>query len=237
MKYEKTAEDVQVEQSDMRSNRTLQHLRDINFYKFSVGDVLIREDKYGEQWKVKMAACGLPYKYVYAFENELGVGYIRRLSVNGKKFVEAPTCVVHFEPQNTRFVLDPAFANHILLAPEGEELDVKSEYSDIKKQREAMHRKNKKIALKLDTDADVLDFMKTLKPGDQFWSGWSIRSIRKDPNIVSKVYFEPGALNLDRHFVECVASGLYSYNTKFNAYNLKNHLIFLQKPLFMDDVL
>lgn len=237
MKYVKDADDCNIEKQDMSTNRVLQHLRDINFYKFSVGDILIREDKYGDNWKVKIAACGLPYKYVYVFENDLGVGYIRRLSVSGEKFVEMAVCVVNFDPRQTRFQLDQAYADHILLAADGDELDIKSAYSDNKKRREQIHRKNKKATVKINNKTDAYNFLKSLKPGDPFWFGWSVRSIRKEPYVVARIVL---TTNPDDSVVEYTVSGqVYSsyYVPNLNMDQLIGGVVFLNKPTFIDEEL
>lgn len=234
MKYEKDDVDKRIEENDLKTNRTLQHLRDINFYKFNIGDVLVREDKYGDQWKVKTAACGLPYKYVYVFENELGVGYIRRLSVNGRKYVDTAVCVVHYDPLKTRFHLDPSFANHILLADEDDQFDIKSEYADAKKRREAMHRKNLKMAEKIECVTDAISFMKRLKIGDTLWWGWSIRSIKRDPITVVAINLKTG-IDADSSTIEY--AGHPFRNNFINVAQLINQKIFTQRPLFQDELL
>src|SRR5690349_10099313 len=150
MKYDVTQEDRDTMARDMKTDRTLKHIANLSFYKFSVGDVLVREEKYHDykndkiEWKVRTDNNNIPYKYVYVFENELEVGYIRRLSVNGQKFVERPMCITGFDPLQTRFALDPEYADHMLLAVEGEEFDTKSRYAEAKKKREKIHRANKK---------------------------------------------------------------------------------------------
>jgi len=200
MKYEITQEDKDVMLRDMQSDRTLKHLRNLSFYKFTIGDVLIREEKYHNyqadksEWKVKMASDNLAYKYVYVFENDLGVGYIRRLSVNGRKFVETPLCVTQFDPDETRFSLDPEYADHMLLASEDEEFDTKSRYDEAKKKREQINRKNKKIAISIPDEAAALAWMATLKVGDQLWYGWSIGGIEEKPYFVHEIVLvEPPA--------------------------------------------
>lgn len=238
MKYEQTPEDLKIIEHDLKTNRTLQHLRDINYFKFSVGDVLIREDKYGDTWKVKTAHCGLPYKYVYAFENDLGVGYIRRLSVNGRKYVENPICVVYFDPLTTRFSLDPSFANHILLSGEDDAFDTKSEYAEAKKRREQMHRKNKKMAEPITNEADAMVFLKKIKVGDQFWWGWNASSISKNPVYVTDIntsYGVVGNCYLEWSYYPPNQSTFFTKH-KLNVNQLQGALLFLSKPLFPEDI-
>lgn len=236
MKYEITADDIKLMERDMLTNRTLKHLKHVSFYKFTVGDVLIREDLYGhtgsEQWKPKMAECGLPYKYVYVFENELGVGYIRRLSVNGRKFVESPVCVLEFDPAQTRFVTDPEYADHIIFSQDGEEFDAKSRYDEIKRKREAMNRKNKKLRVPIKDETEAENFLKQLTVGQQFWLG----NGQKDPNIVTEAY------KLDQHSWGG-PRGFVAYKTP--NYHRDSHLygnsliygpVYLTRPFFFDEL-
>lgn len=242
MKYEKDAEDYRIEKYDLEHNRTLQHMMNANLYKFSVGDVLVCEQKYGNEWKVKTASCGLPYRYVYAFENKLGIGYIRRLSVNGRKFVEAPVCVLHFDPDRVRFQIDPSYADHILLADDVDAFDTKSEYAEQKKKREAMHRKNIKLAEKIESTEDAIKFLKRLKVGDQFWSAWSVRSIEKEPNYVQSIdikeapYEDQSKLEWSYNPPGAQSKHWNNYVYKLTVNELKQQVVFLTKPFFFDEL-
>lgn len=231
-KYEIGPADQKIMDHDMANNRTLKHLKNKSIYKFSVGDVLLREDKYSNEWRVQTAECGLPYKYVYVFENELNIGYIRRLSIKGDKFVGAPTCVLEFDPSNVRFVPDPDFADHILLGEEGEEFDAHSRYLELKKTRERINRKNKKLAIHLENDQAAIDWMKQAKVGDTFWYGSSISHIGKDMCYVT-------AVNVDIDPWRCHI--MYSTNPTVQGYrmtagSLARGFIFKDKPYFLDEV-
>jgi hypothetical protein len=244
MKYEKTAEDEKIVEYDLQHDRTLKYLKNLSFYKFSVGDVLIREEKcynYADNtysWKIKLAGCDLPYKYIYAFENELGVGYIRRLSVNGRKFVEKATCVTTFDPDQTRFILDPEYADHMLLSSENDEFDAKSRYDEIKKKREAIHRKNKKIRLQFKDEQAAADWIKTLKKGDQIWWGYTISSIHKEPYLVDEIYVDAsrGVGNMAVRLTTVPGPKSYNYGSTLYASSLMHYNVFTQRPTFMEDV-
>lgn len=257
MKYEITQEDKDVMQHDLAHDRTLKYLRNLSFYKFSIGDVLIREEKtYSYKtnetsWETKIAGCDLPYKYVYVFENELGVGYIRRLSVNGRKFVEKPICVTEFDPDQTRFSLDPEYADHMLLANEDEEFDAKSRYNELKKKREALHRKNKKVSLRFENEAAAREWVLTLKPGDQFWYGYGISSIRKEPyflhNTVLKDIRPPSSFpHWQAPFNPHIEISSQPPGTPTTGQFYKNNLylssmvgmyFFTERPLFFDEMI
>lgn len=231
MKYEISADDIKIMQQDMETNRTLKHLENMSFYKFSVGDVLVREDKFHLGWKASLAGCGLPYKYVYVFENKLGVGYIRRLSVNGKKFVDVPICVLNFDPAKTRFSLDPEYADHILLSPDEADFDAKSRYAEIKKRRERIHRKNKKARLYFSDAQACNEWLKSLNIGDKLWRGSNLGNIGKEPMHVHKVYVDK---NPDLSWLQ-VLSSPNGYPYKQNVKQLMGSNIFTSRPFFLDE--
>lgn len=263
MKYDITQEDRDIMERDMRTDRTLKHLRNLSFYKFSIGDVLIREEKHRNykngtsEWKVRTADCNLPYKYVYVFENELGVGYIRRLSVNGSKFVERAMCVTEFDPDQTRFSLDPEYADHMLLAEEQDEFDTKSRYAEAKKKREQINRKNKKLAIPMPDEAAVITWMQNLKVGDQIWWGHSISGLYKDAYYVHEINLHaprtnntpsashnPFGWNFTSKFEPHIKVSTAPPNTLSSAYastlysnNLMSYYVFNQRPLFFDEII
>ena len=244
MKYEVTADDLKVMAFDLANDRTLKHLKNLSFYKFAVGDVLIREEKYrtadGHQWKTKLADCGLPNKYVYVFENDLGIGYIRRLSVNGRKFVDKPLCVTEFDPDQTRFALDPEYADHMILSDENAEFDAKSRYDEIKKKREQIHRQNKKNRLMFSTPQQAVDWMKTLKVGDQIWYGYSISGIHKSPYYVHAVNI---LYPLDHSNLKVSGNAPISsapsanFAMTLSMHSLLRYSIFMSKPIFVDEII
>lgn len=259
IEYTVTQDDLNIIKRDLATNRTLKHLKDLSFYKFSVGDVLVREDRgYDKQWNVHTAACGLPYRYMYVFENELGVGYIRRLSVKGDHFVEFPICTVDFDPETTRFKVDPSYADQLLIG-EDAGFDPKGDYKAARKKKEAVYRANDKLREKLDTEAEVLAFLKKLKVGDQIWHGWSKSNINKEPYVVADIHF--GTQDTEQAAQEeKQRSGTWSWRTPVVKYdttclslsdprwpksdprqytisNLQYGLWFTVKPNFVDDVL
>lgn len=241
MKYEITQEDLQTMERDLRTDRTLKHLKNLSFYKFTIGDVLVREEKChkrdseGYEWKTKLAECGIPNKYVYVFENDLGVGYIRRLSVNGRKFVDRPTCVTEFDPDQTRFVLDPEYADHMIFSDENAEFDAKSRYDEIKKKREQIHRKNKKLRIPLDTPEQAYAWLQTIKLGDQIYWGYGISSLNKDVYLIQEIKID--AIR-ERSFIKVVnANAPNSYGYTISFHSLTRYPIFTQRPTFADEII
>ena len=252
-KYEVTQEDRDIMARDMTTDRTLKHIRNLSFYKFSIGDVLIRQERrYVDadhyEWKTSMHG-NLPYKYVYVFENDLGVGYIRRLSVNGRKFVERPMCVTEFDPDTTQFVVDPEYADHLMLASEEDDFDTKSRYDEAKRRREQTNRKNKKLAIPMADEAAALTWMQSLKVGDQFWFGHSIGGINKEPYYVNEVclveppewkkqnssYWTTPTFSPYIKASTALTPSPSAYLNTFYANNISRYYIFQQRPHFLDE--
>ena len=248
MKYEITQADKDIMARDLQTDRTLKYLNNLTFYKFNIGDVLIREEKHRDYshpgnfiWKTVTAACGLNCKYVYIYENELGIGYIRRISVNGRKFVDNPMCVTSFDPDQTKFILDPEYADHMLFASENDEFDTKSRYDAIKKKRERIVRLNQKLAIKIDKgEAAAIEWMKKLKPGDQLWFGYGFSGIKKDPVVVKSVQQVSHNWNnfKNTYQLECVdPNNPNGYPSTFQSNNLDSYCFFTTRPHFVDEVI
>ena len=237
--YVKTKEDLEIEAFDMRTNKALKYIRDVGFYKFNLGDILVREDNHSKQgWKRKEASNGVPYRYVYLFENDLGVGYIRRMSVTGKHLVDKPICVVEFDPDTTRFILDPGYADHLLFGESEDNFDLKSDYAEAKKKREAIYKANLKIKEDFSSDALFKSFMDNLKVGDTLWISYSTRTLYDEPIRVESINKDPN-------------TGEYSFITytterqRINGWtpswekceNLRDKSVFAQKPFFFKDLI
>ncbi len=256
MKYDITPEDIAIMEHDLKSDRTLKHLRNMSFYKFSIGDVLVRENKsYSEDingekiWRTETGSGDIPHKYVYIFENELNVGYIRRLSVNGRKFVDKPICITELDPDETRFKLDPEYADHMLLsAGEDTEFDASSRYDELKKRREALYRRNKKLAIPIPDLPAALAWMKTLNIGDQLWWGHSINNIYKEPYYIEEVNLTGTVATVNkfswnqvygtpqpREFIRLKTSGS-TYSSTLFAESMPHYYLFTQRPQFLDEV-
>lgn len=250
MKYEITPEDRQIMENDLATDRTLKHLRNLSFYKFAPGDILIREnigyDRDGDEkkWHVETGSGDIPHKYVYLFENELGVGYIRRMSVKGTKLVDRAMCVTQFDPDHTRFKLDPEYADHMLLASEDDQFDTASRYNDMKKRREALHRRNKKKRVDLPDEAAVIAWMKTLKVGDQIWWGYSINNIHKEPYVIDQINIHPIGFPSPSAWSSAPQSNLVTHSVdnstyKSNLYSnsLCRYYVFKERPEFLDEII
>jgi len=179
--YEKTKQDESREESDLKNNAIMRWLQNQDAFKFNPGDIIIKKTKSynynphnrerSEEWvtEVITKATGAAKKYVYAFENKLGIGYLRQLKANGTGYCGSLICVANFDPENTRFELDPDFLDHTLLG-EGE-FTYNNEYVTKKKFREEAMAANKKIMVRTSSIKILKEWYLGLKVGDTFWYG------------------------------------------------------------------
>lgn len=184
MKYEMTKEDKQRIESDLQHNTVIRFLRQQENNKFNIGDILVKETRVHEykipvedqKWAVHKTPIGAPVKYMYVHENEYSVGYVKQLRADGTGFTSSTTCLANIDLDSTRFVLDPEYADHLMLNP-----DEKFEYNNIhasrKQFREEAMAKNRKQCVSIGSAKKAEDFLKTLKIGDELWMGGSFEDL------------------------------------------------------------
>lgn len=189
MKLKKTQNDIEVENRDLERDYTLIFLQEMDNLKFKVGDILIKKvynedtDAMGDvtpSWETDTYDIGAPVKYVYAFENKLGIGYIKELKPDGKGPTRAqPVCMTEVFRDRERVQLDPEYAEHLLLSPE-EEFKYHATYERMAAYREEALKKNKELIVRTkeparlnkygeasyDDSKTFKEFWKDLKVGD-----------------------------------------------------------------------
>lgn len=198
--YEKTDDDKRREENDLRSNPLMRWLQNQDAFKFNPGDILIkknrsysynhhanvREDKWVTEAINKNT--GAPKKYVYAFENKLGIGYLRQLKADGSGFCGTLICVANFDPENTKLELDPDFLDHTLIG-EGE-FQPNVEYLAKKKFRQEAMDANKKLLIKTSSEKQLIQWYTSLKVGDEFWFGQTFDEFAENKYQVTKIIQE-----------------------------------------------
>jgi len=182
IKYKKTKADSDRERLDLERSPVMRFLKHQDHFKFNVGDILIKQTKqyiYGKNaqlmddedlWKTEtITGVSAPKKFVYVFENELGIGYLKQLRVDGSGFTSQLICTVNFDPANTRFKLDPDFVDHMLVGEE--DFQYNTEYLTKKAFRNEAIKKNTKLLVNTRSAKQRHKWYDGLKPGDVFWWG------------------------------------------------------------------
>jgi hypothetical protein len=185
LKYEKTDDDISREARDLLHNPAVRFIKHQESFRFNIGDILVMQYKYGdEEWLTKRAGpTETPVKYMYVFENEVGVGYIKKLRSNGKGFTTMTTCLADLDPTTTRLILDPEYVDHILLSS-GEEYDYSRMHAEKSSFRKAAIEKNKKLLVDMSTPQARVDYFYSLKVGDIVWMGTCWDDIVNDVRTV-----------------------------------------------------
>lgn len=193
-KYNLTDEDKKIIKVQQDASTIVRFLRTKDSLGFGVGDYLIKVHKRGTpedpKWEPEVISgvSNQPKRFLCVHEDEYGIKYIKPLTSLGK---ELPYITPVTEMNDwTRYQVDPEFAEHIILNDENE-FDFSAKYKQDKARRDAITRKNKKIAKKINNIAEADKLLSSLSIGDKIWFGysipdaveccWSILDIKKRP--------------------------------------------------------
>lgn len=194
LEYVKTADDAEREQSDIKTCPIQRYMKNQDQFRFNIGDILIKSTKwYGgmREWHTECTAgTGTPTKFMYVFENELGIGYIKQLKVDGTGFTNSLICTSNFDPDNVKLMLDPDYVDHILLGGD-EEFQYNSDYLDKKAFRLEAAAKNKKLLIGTQSVKTRLVWFHGLKVGDIFWCGSNINELEGNHYCVTSIRDDP----------------------------------------------
>jgi hypothetical protein len=233
--YVKAKVDQQVEKRDMEQHPVLKYLKQTDRFKFKIGDILVLENRYDGKWEPEKASCGVACKYLYAWENELGIGYVRRISIDGNRYTGQPQCILNFDPDHCRFQLAPEVMEHMLLGEEGDDVDIKSQYAEIRRKRERVNRHNQKLQEDTKTEANVLVMLTKLKPGDRFWAQqWRGYDLHKNGYEVISITIDKN--NLGYSLLEFRDFGNASaYKNRWYVNTMVGRKLYLTEPMFKDE--
>ncbi len=149
--------------------------------KFNVGDILIEQNSYRSrhsetEWTTKnvSSVASIPKKFVYVYEDDHGVGFIKQIKSNGRGLCDGVICLAETNLDNTRFIVDPEYADHIIIQGDVEGYDPAAAIKEDRAKRLKIYKSNKKLAVKSDTWVDVAIIAAQLKVGDTIWCGYSI---------------------------------------------------------------
>lgn len=174
MKLEKTKKDIDKMKADEERLSILQILRELQHYKFNVGDVLVKLVQEGYEddapWIPELDSIGAPQRYVYVFENDFGIGYIKKLHNTSSSALGVGQCLASFKPDRIRFKIDPEYVDHLIIG-EGQ-FDHKEIYKNLKKFRKEANVENLKISMPAATTVERLALWEQLQLGTCFYEGY-----------------------------------------------------------------
>jgi hypothetical protein len=216
-------------------NPVIKFIRNKNAISFQPGDILVKEELYGEEWKVVpvSAQSKVAKKYVFMYEDEYGVGYVKQLKADGGDYVHNIVCLASIDHDRIRFQVDPEYATHILINGEGT-YDASVEYKLVKERRETVRAENLKLARNKSRGQDVDGTFATFKVGDKFWVANDLNGADSEELEVISKQTTPGIYGGK-------VTGLMIKDSKGSKRLLTHErfhgFVFKSKPLKLEDML
>jgi len=175
MKVEITPELQQELDDALKSNSTRRWLQQKENMKFEVGDVLLKYFlRTDYQTKVQSwvpeninSDNKMAQRYVYIFEDEFGIGYMKQLRVANGTLGKELYCLTDFDLTDTKFEVDPEYAEHVLLDAD---FDIKQIHKASLAARKVVTKMNRKIGFKPKTLQEFNTLFDKVKVGDTFWT-------------------------------------------------------------------
>lgn len=230
------------------NSNVVRYLRNRETANFSIGDILICQrswnqyDEVGERkWTTEYTSetTKVPAKYIYVYENEIGIGYVKRLVANGKGLGHQLICLVEINHSNMRFIIDPDYQDSVLLGDDT--YSYNNALKDAQKAKRAIDKKNKPLLVDTRTWESINAAFATLKPGDTVWDGWSSQEASKRAITVisiekkSKHTYSANkhAPCLDFYAIELTHSG-HPHKYKEETEHFVGRKLFLTQPFMYD---
>jgi len=172
LKYEKSIDDRAREISDVKRNPICRFLKNQEVFKFNIGDIVIKQKRQtmNNEWETEVIpGVRSARKFMYVFENEVGIGYMKPLRVDGTGFTSELVCVANFDPDYVRFQLDPDYVDHMLIGDD--DFEYNQSYLNKKAYRDEAIKNNKKILIQTKATTKRIAWITSLRAGDEFWLG------------------------------------------------------------------
>lgn len=159
----------------MESNSVRRWLKQKDEMKFEIGDVILKyflrtnyETK-KQSWVAENINSDnkMAQRYVYIFEDEFGIGYLKQLRVGNGTLGKELYCLTDFDLIDTKFEVDPEYAEHVLLDAD---FDIKQIHKVSLAARKIITKMNRKIGQKPKTMQEFNDCFDKIKVGDVFWT-------------------------------------------------------------------
>jgi hypothetical protein len=214
--YNKTPGDRSREISDIRRNPIMRFLTHQDHFKFNIGDVIIKQRRFSpdREWETEViTGVNTPKKFMYVFENELGIGYIKQLRVDGSGFTTTLMCTANFDPDTVRFQLDPDFVDHVLIGDD--DFQYNREYLSKKAFREEAVKNNNKILVRTRYLKVRTTWMASLKVGDVFWMADSLDELPHYKYEVDTTVSDTTPLQISIKLIETPESSMLTLGSFF----------------------
>lgn len=175
MKVELTKEQEAEIKYALDNNSVRRWLQQKDNMKFEIGDVVLKYNLRTDYQTKKQSWVAeninsdnqLAQRYVYIYEDEFGIGYLKQLRVANGSLGKELYCLTDFNLKEVKFEVDPEYAEKVLL--DGE-FDIKEIHKASLRARKIVTKMNRKIGKKGKTVQDFNDMFDNVKVGDTFWT-------------------------------------------------------------------
>jgi len=236
MKPELSGSDKNWVEWHKRHNPVIKFIRNKNAISFQPGDILIKEElQHDNSWKIVpvSAQSKVAKKYIFMFEDEYGVGYVKQLKAESNEYVHNIICLASIDHDRIRFQVDPEYATHILINGEGT-YDHSVEYKLVKERREKVRTENLKLARNKSRGQDVESIFAGLNVGDKFWVGNDMNGSDSEELEIMNKSTTPG---LYGGKVTGLMVKDYKGNSKLLTHERFHGYVFKSKPMKIEDML
>lgn len=175
MKIQLTDAENQQVQNALESNNVRRWFINRDKMKFEIGDIIVKHtrrwsrDTGTDVWTIENINSDnkMAQRYVYVFEDEYGIGYMKQLRVANGSLGKELFCMTDFDFDYTRFEVDPEYAEHVLLDAE---FDIKKIHKQSLAARKIIIKMNRKIGRRPNTIKEFNDVADKMSVGNTFWT-------------------------------------------------------------------
>lgn len=229
---------------------------------FQVGDILLKTkktycfDTSKYEWKLETISKNneMPRRFVYVYEDEFGIGFIRELMVSTGELGHDDICLASLDFDNVKFDVDPEYAERVLL---DSSFDIQEMHKKSLENRKVISKVNRTLGVRLSKlskmneviasltknstiylsndftgrevrECEFLSCKKvTIKDKNEFRNGYPYK------NIWNETY---GAFFDSDHYYEVDLCEYYghgnhsSHTGTYNAFDLFKNVLFKTKP-------
>lgn len=175
MKVELNAQEKKQLDTAVANNPVHKWMKNQEVIKFEIGDVLckytLRTDYQTKKqsWVVENINSDnkMAQRYVYIYEDEFGIGYMKQLRVANGTLGKELYCMTDVDFGHTKFEVDPEYAEHTLLDAD---FDIKKIHKASLAARKIVTKMNRKVGVKPKTLKEFNQIFDKLNIGDTFWT-------------------------------------------------------------------
>lgn len=255
MKFDLSKDEMKEIEMVENDSNICQYLKNQHKVKFNVGDILIRKMKnWSDKWVAETinSDTGMIKRYVYVYENQYGVGFVKSLKTSTATLGKETICIADIDYEADKFEVDPEYADQVLFGDD-QAFNIKELHKRAKEKKSRVKEINEKSYVKYSKLSELNEFFSKLSPGTTFYQGYDLLGYHiTDHKIVSlkRKYISALSIELRDHLnyliqldhIEVDDKKIYVIevaDTYGNIFELSadfgNKALYMNKPVTMQD--